>query len=75
MTSSYLAGDTLDALDVQLRLMPLIQALFIEVSPIPCKAAMEMMGLCEGELRLPLVPLSNTAREKLEHALASVGVN
>ncbi len=74
MAQKHLAGDTLGALDLQLWLMPLIKALFVEVSPIPCKAAMEMMGLCGGELRLPLVPISAGAREQLREALLSVGV-
>ena len=74
IANSYLAGDHATSLDVQLKLMPLICALFAEVSPIPCKAAMEMMGLCGGELRLPLVPISECNRAKLRDALISVGV-
>jgi 4-hydroxy-tetrahydrodipicolinate synthase len=75
MTASYLAGDQRTALDLQLRLMPVICAFFSEVSPIPCKAAMEMMGLCGGDVRLPLVPISDCNRAKLREALISVGVN
>ncbi len=75
MAGSYLAGDHKEALDLQLRLMPVICAFFAEVSPIPCKAAMEMMGLCGGELRLPLVPIGDCNRAKLRDALISVGVN
>lgn len=75
MTDSYLAGDHRTALDLQLRLMPVICAFFAEVSPIPCKAAMEMMGLCGGDLRLPLVPIGDCNRAKLRDALISVGVN
>ena len=74
MANSYLSGDHATSLDTQLRLMPVICALFNEVSPIPCKAAMEMMGLCSGELRLPLVPISDCNRAKLRDALISVGV-
>lgn len=73
MASSYLAGDTATALDWQLRLMPVVKAMFAEVSPIPCKAAMEMMGLCAGELRLPLVPIGDSARAQLKDALMSAG--
>ena len=75
MAASYLAGEHAEALDLQLRLMPVICALFAEVSPIPCKAAMEMLGLCGGDLRLPLVPISEGNREKLRDALISVGLN
>ena len=74
MANSYLQGDYKASLDLQLTLMPVICALFAEVSPIPCKAGMEMMGLCGGELRLPLVPISEPNRVKLRDALISVGV-
>lgn len=74
MATSYLAGDHATALDLQLTLMPVINALFCEVSPIPCKAGLEMMGLCSGEVRLPLVPISDCNREKLREALISVNV-
>jgi len=74
MANSYLAGDHTTSLDLQLTLMPVICALFAEVSPIPCKAGMEMMGLCGGELRLPLVPIGDANRAKLREALISVGV-
>ena len=74
MTSSYLRGDHATALELQLTLLPLVRALFAEVSPIPCKAAMEMMGLCGGELRLPLVPISDENRAILRDALISSGV-
>ncbi len=75
MATSYLAGDHATALDLQLRLMPVICAMFAEVSPIPCKAAMEMLGLCSGEVRLPLVPIGDCNRAKLKDALISVGLN
>ena len=74
MVNSHLAGDTQTAVNIQLQLLPVIKAMFAEVSPIPCKAAMEMMGLCGGELRLPLVPISQAAREQLRAALSGAGV-
>ena len=74
MTGSHLEGRHKEAADLQLRLLPLIQAMFAEVSPIPCKAAMEMMGLCGGEVRLPLVPVSSGGKQKLREALTSLGV-
>lgn len=75
MADSYLKGDHETAVQTQLRLLPLIRALFAEVSPIPCKAAMEMLGLCGGELRLPLVPISENAKEGLLKALRDLGLN
>jgi 4-hydroxy-tetrahydrodipicolinate synthase len=73
MVNSYLKGNHVAAREGQLRLMPLIRALFSEVSPIPIKAAMEMAGLCGGELRLPLVPIGAENREKLRAALLNAG--
>ena len=70
MAALHLAGNTAAALDLQLRLLPVIKAFFAEVNPIPCKAAMEMLGLCGGELRLPLVPISESAKAQLQKALA-----
>ena len=69
MVRSYQNGDLQTALRMQLALMPINRALFLEVNPIPCKAAMEMLGFCSGELRLPLYPISEPCREKLAEAL------
>jgi 4-hydroxy-tetrahydrodipicolinate synthase len=55
------------------RLAPLIAALFAETNPAPLKAALEMMNLCGGELRLPLVPIESGTRSKLRAALIGVG--
>ncbi|MDD3213977.1 MAG: 4-hydroxy-tetrahydrodipicolinate synthase [Eubacteriales bacterium] len=74
MTNSYLRGDCDTALSLQLTLLPLIRALFAEVNPIPCKAAMEMLGLCSGEVRLPLIPIGDENRQKLRAALVAVGM-
>lgn len=73
MTAAYFGGDPADALRRQIRLLPLIRALFAEVSPIPCKNAMERLGLCSGELRLPLIPASEGVQRKLAEALEGLG--
>ena len=57
MVKDYLAGNVNEARDAQLRLIPLINALFCEVNPIPVKAAMAAMGYGENYLRLPLTPM------------------
>lgn len=72
LTAAHFAGRTQEALALQIRLLPLIKALFTEVSPIPCKYAMELLGLCGGELRLPLIPAGEAARQKLRDALANL---
>jgi len=56
------------------RLLPLCRAMFLETNPIGIKAAMEMAGRCSGDLRLPLVPVSDENREKLRKALLAYGV-
>lgn len=58
-----------DAQTLQLELMPLIRALFLQVSPIPAKAALAMMGLIHDELRLPLTPMDEPQRSQLKRAL------
>lgn len=54
---NYLNGELEKALDAQLELLPLVDALFSEVNPIPVKAAMAAMGFGENSLRLPLTPM------------------
>ncbi|HSV96973.1 MAG TPA: 4-hydroxy-tetrahydrodipicolinate synthase [Spirochaetota bacterium] len=56
------------------KILPLCRAMFYETNPIPVKAAMEMMGRCAGDIRLPLVPLSDEHRAKLRQALVDYGV-
>ena len=57
MCKKYLSGDVYGAADMQLRYLPLINALFSEVNPIPVKAACAAMGFGENYLRLPLTPM------------------
>lgn len=52
----------------------LVSALFCETNPIPVKAAMQMMGLCKNELRLPLVPISESNSDKLHNELIAAGI-
>lgn len=65
ITRRYFAGDIAGAAELQMRYVPLIQALFCEVNPIPAKAAMAAMGYCEDVLRLPLTPMESANRERL----------
>ncbi len=54
--------------------MPLVDALFCETNPIPVKAALAMRGLIHEELRLPLLPISNGNRERLQAVLKELGL-
>lgn len=74
MVMSYLNGDTKGALAEQLRLMNLINNLFIEVNPIPVKEAMNLMGMNVGGFRLPLCEMEDQHREILRESMAKVGL-
>ena len=74
MVQSYQQGDLAKSLDLQVKALPLVRALFSEVSPIPCKFAMEQMGLCGGELRLPLIPAGEGTRRQLLAAMKDLGL-
>ena len=69
MCSSFFRGDLPEARAIQLRLQPLIQALFLEVNPIPVKAALAAMGRMEETVRMPLTTLGPAARRALEQAM------
>ncbi len=74
LQEATLAGDFAKARDIQDRLMPLHQALFIETSPSPAKYALSVLGLTRDEMRLPLIPASKTARAAVDAALAHAGL-
>ena len=63
------------ALEIQDRLMPVHDALFCETSPGPVKYAASLLGLCSPETRLPLAPISEESKRKVEAALASAGLS
>ena len=60
-----------EAASIQLRLLPLIRALFSEVNPIPVKAAAKMLGLSGDTVRLPLVPMDGEKRKELQIRLCA----
>lgn len=62
---SFFSGDVTKAREIQLELLPLINALFSEVNPIPVKAAMAAMGWCENYVRLPLTCMEEKNEAKL----------
>lgn len=74
MTDAFFAGDTDKAARLQCGLLPLIQALFCEVNPIPVKAAISAMGFGEEHLRLPLTPMEPEHRAVLLAQLRKQGV-
>jgi len=72
MQQAWLDGEPHRALALHRELLPLHGALFCESSPVPTKYALSRLGRCTDEVRLPLVPLSATGRERVEAALAEL---
>ncbi|MGB2752298.1 MAG: dihydrodipicolinate synthase family protein, partial [Pyrinomonadaceae bacterium] len=57
---------------INYKILSLMEANFIESSPAPCKFVMKEMGLCEENLRLPLVPVTSETRAKLKAVMKEV---
>ncbi len=74
MVDAGLRGDFQTAGTMQCRLMPLIDALFRRVNPIPIKAALSLVGLDCGPCRLPLTPLPPEERQALRHVMEDCGI-
>ena len=70
----YHEGKIEESLNLQLKLKPLIDALFIEVNPIPVKTALNLMGKGAGELRLPLINMEDKNLEILKNELKNIGL-
>ncbi len=70
----FFAGDTAGAMALQAKYLPLVNALFCEVNPIPVKAAMAAMGFCQETLRLPLTPMEDAHKEMLLSRMREVGL-
>ncbi len=75
VVQKFFDGDFAGSLSLQLDLLPLIQALFIEVSPIPVKAALELMGYPVGVGRRPLTTMEPANLEILKKTLTNFGLN
>ncbi len=69
MIKAYNDGNTQKARQIYYKLMPLVDAIFIETNPIPVKTAMALMGMIDGALRLPMCAMSDENLEKLKKVL------
>ena len=65
MVMKFMEGDTAGAAKIQIDAIPLINALFCEVNPIPVKTALNLMGMNVGPLRMPLCEMEETNKETL----------
>lgn len=74
LTQVCLKGDWETGRKLQLKLVPLIRAVFIETNPIPIKTALSIMGKCRGDLRLPLTPMAEGNLNKLRQAMTDFGL-
>ncbi len=74
MCESFFAGDLEKARKLQFEALPLIDALFSEVNPIPVKKALNLMGMNVGSLRSPLGEMSEDAAKKLAEAMRAYGL-
>lgn len=74
MCEKYLSGDVKGAMDLQLKHIGLMNALFSDVNPIPVKEAMNMLGMEVGPCRLPLYPMADNLKENLRAKLNECGL-
>ena len=71
---AFMRGETQKSMQMQMKYLSLINALFCEVNPIPVKAAMSAMGYCENYLRLPLTTMEEANEAKLISLMKSHGI-
>ena len=74
MCASYMAGDREKALELQMKSLPLVDALFSEVNPIPVNRALNLLGMEVGSLRAPLCEMSDANAAVLKQAMVEYGL-
>jgi len=74
LVRTFAAGDFARARQLHHELLPLFDALFCETNPIPVKAACAALGWCDGEIRLPLTPITAPNLERLQVVLKDLGI-
>jgi len=70
----FFEGNAAEAASIQVEISDVIKALFIETNPAPVKTALAAMGMCSGELRLPLVEMEPDNKERLLAVLKEYGL-
>lgn len=68
------SGEVEQAREIHFRLLPITRALFLETNPVPVKAAMELLGVAPAEVRLPLVPATDSCRAEVAKELGELGL-
>jgi 4-hydroxy-tetrahydrodipicolinate synthase len=74
MVALVAEGKLAQAREIHFRLLPIAKALFMETNPVPTKAALELLGLASGEVRLPLLPATERCRAVLREELTKLGL-
>lgn len=74
LIENFQNGNVSEATRMQLKALPLVNALFCEVNPIPAKAALNMIGYDMGTPRLPLIEMSDSGKDTLRNALVDFGL-
>ena len=73
-TERFFNGDIVGSRELQLKVLPLVHALFCEVNPIPVKTAMNLMGMEAGPLRLPMTPMEEANKARLIQTMKDFGI-
>jgi 4-hydroxy-tetrahydrodipicolinate synthase len=74
LVAKALAGDFAGARAIHYKMLAMVRSLFIETNPAPVKAAMGLMGLCQGDLRLPLVAVRPETLDKVREEIKAYGL-
>lgn len=74
IVAKYMEGKPAESLELQLKLLPLIDQLFCEVNPIPVKKAVSLMGFEAGPVRMPLTEMEEEHAQKLEEEMKNLGL-
>ncbi|MBF0267222.1 MAG: 4-hydroxy-tetrahydrodipicolinate synthase [Alphaproteobacteria bacterium] len=74
MHAAFAKGDVATAMSINEKLMPLHEALFVETNPTPIKYAVSLLGKGRADVRLPLAPITDSAKEKVTSAMAHAGL-
>ncbi len=75
LCQAFAKGNLKKAQEMHLKMFPLVKALFIETNPAPIKTAMEMLGLCSSEMRLPMCAVSDETKKTLAKELKAFGLS
>jgi len=75
MLNAYKSGDVKQAAELNRKIFSVVKGMFLETNPIPVKAAMELLGMISGEIRMPLTPMEGENLDKLRKILTDYGLD